>query len=56
VDHQEKPVGVISQTPAEGTATFAGLKQAALHQIEALLGQQVVIQVIEIGQLLQIFI
>jgi hypothetical protein len=40
---QERPVGVVSETPAEDTANYAGRKQAALRQIEALLGHQVVV-------------
>jgi hypothetical protein len=41
---EERPVGVVSEAPAEDTATYAGRKQAALHRIRSLCGQRVVIE------------
>ncbi len=41
---QERPVGVVSEAPAEDTATYAGQKQAALCWIGSLCEQRVVIE------------
>jgi len=55
--HEQRPVGTVQEAPAEDLVTNDGRKQAAIHQIQALLGEKVLIKKAEVsswnGQLLK---
>jgi hypothetical protein len=55
--NEQRPVRTVKEAPAEDLATIAGRKQAAICQIQALLGETVLIKKAEVSnwneQLLQ---
>jgi hypothetical protein len=55
--NEQRPVRTVQEAPAEDLATYGGRKQAAIHQIQALLGEKVLIKKAEVsswnGQLLK---
>jgi hypothetical protein len=55
--NEQRPVRTVQEAPAEDLATYGGRKQAAIYQIQALLGEKVLIKKAEVsswnGQLLK---
>ncbi len=55
--NERRPVRTLQEAPVEDLATYGGRKQAAIHQIQALLGEKVLIKKAEVsswnGQLLK---
>jgi hypothetical protein len=47
--HEQRPVGTVQEAPAEDLVTNDGRKQAAIHQIQALLGEKVLIKKAEVS-------